>query len=215
MAFWNITGGSQVTTFDANGNAVGTDIDQGSIRHAGNIGETTKFTDVGLGEGNPFITVPSGVDYVDPVNGTLPVTSFNLTNSGSMEDSNKGIAVYQNQLYRTHSASVITRYDPTTDLSVQQNLANLTGGGFQEYTDMVVFQNRLLHMGQGNQGYIHELVGGSWVRRRTFTTGNISVSPSIFESFFPASRRTFIFLPLNSLSLRCRTSSIKLRRFIS
>ena len=41
MAFWNITGGSQVTTFDADGNAVGTDIDQGSIRHAGNIGETT------------------------------------------------------------------------------------------------------------------------------------------------------------------------------
>ena len=82
MAFWNITGGSQVTTFDADGNAVGTDIDQGSIRHAGNIGETTKFTDVALGEGNPFITVPSGVDYVDPVNGTLPVTSFNLTNSG-------------------------------------------------------------------------------------------------------------------------------------
>ena len=27
MAFWNITGGSQVTTFDADGNAVGTDID--------------------------------------------------------------------------------------------------------------------------------------------------------------------------------------------
>lgn len=80
MAFWNVTGGAQVTTFDANGNAVGTDIDQGSIRHAGNIGETTKFTDVGLGEGNPIITVPSGVDYVDPVNGTLP--SFNLTNSG-------------------------------------------------------------------------------------------------------------------------------------
>ena len=82
MAFWNITGGSQVTTFDANGNAVGTDIDQGSIRHAGNIAETTKFTDVALGEGNPIITVPSGVDYVDAANGSLPVTSFNLTNSG-------------------------------------------------------------------------------------------------------------------------------------
>ena len=88
MAFWNITGGAQVTTFDADGNAVGTDIDQGSIRHAGNIGETTKFTDVALGEGNPFITVPSGVDYVDPVNGTLPVTSFNLTNSGMIVANN-------------------------------------------------------------------------------------------------------------------------------
>ena len=32
MAFWNVTAGAQVTTFDVNGNAVGTDIDQGSIR---------------------------------------------------------------------------------------------------------------------------------------------------------------------------------------
>jgi len=82
MAFWNITGGSAVTTFDANGNAVGTDIDQGSIRHAGNIGETTKFTDVALGEGNPIITIASGVSWIDPANGTLPVSSFNTLNSG-------------------------------------------------------------------------------------------------------------------------------------
>ena len=82
MAFWNIVGGYANTSFDSNGFATGTDIDQGSIRHAGNIGETTKFTDVALGEGNPIVTVPSGVDYVDPVNGTLPPTSFNLTNSG-------------------------------------------------------------------------------------------------------------------------------------
>ena len=69
MAFWNITGSSAVTTYDANGNAVGTDVDQGSIRHAGNIGETTKFTNVTLGEPNPIITI---------VNGTAGVTGANV-----------------------------------------------------------------------------------------------------------------------------------------
>lgn len=69
MAFWNITTPGQVTTFDANGNALGTDIDQGSIRHAGNIAETTKFTNVTLGEPNPIITV---------VNGTAGVTGANV-----------------------------------------------------------------------------------------------------------------------------------------
>ena len=70
MAFWNIVGGYENTDFDSNGFATGTDIDQGSIRHAGNIGETTKFTDVALGEGNPVITIVSGVDYIDPANGS-------------------------------------------------------------------------------------------------------------------------------------------------
>ena len=52
MAFWNITGGSAVTTFDANGNAVGTDIDQGSIRamSTGTVfAANTKFTNAGVG----------------------------------------------------------------------------------------------------------------------------------------------------------------------
>ena len=82
MAFWNVVGGYENTSFDSNGFATGTDIDQGSIRYAGNIAETTKFTNVALGEGNPIITIVSGVDYVDPANGTLPPSSFNLTNSG-------------------------------------------------------------------------------------------------------------------------------------
>ena len=82
MAFWNVVGGYENTSFDSNGFATGTDVDQGAIRHAGNIGETTKFTDVALGEGNPIITIASGVDWIDPANGTLPVSSFNLTNSG-------------------------------------------------------------------------------------------------------------------------------------
>jgi hypothetical protein len=82
MAFWNVVGGYENTSFDSNGFATGTDVDQGAIRHAGNIGETTKFTDVALGEGNPIITIASGVDWIDPANGTLPPSSFNLTNSG-------------------------------------------------------------------------------------------------------------------------------------
>ena len=65
MAFWNITGGSQVTTFDADGNAVGTDIDQGSIRAMSTgtaFGANPKFTNVPLGEDNPVITIVSGID---------------------------------------------------------------------------------------------------------------------------------------------------------
>lgn len=69
MAFWDITGNSQVTTFDADGFAEGTDVDQGSIRHGGNIADTTKFTNVTLGEANPIITI---------VNGTAGVTGANV-----------------------------------------------------------------------------------------------------------------------------------------
>jgi len=69
MAFWNIVGGYENTAFDSNGWATGTDVDQGSIRHAGNIAETSKFTDVALGEGNPVITIASGVGWIDPANG--------------------------------------------------------------------------------------------------------------------------------------------------
>jgi len=69
MAFWNIVGGTANTSFDSRGFATGTDIDQGSIRYAGNIAETTKFTNVALGEGNPVITIASGVGWIDPANG--------------------------------------------------------------------------------------------------------------------------------------------------
>ena len=65
MAFWNMTAGSQVSTFDANGFAVGTDIDQGSIRALSTgtaFPSNTKFTNVFLGEGNPVITIVSGTE---------------------------------------------------------------------------------------------------------------------------------------------------------
>ena len=83
MAFWNITGGSAVTTFDANGNAVGTDIDQGSIRGMSTgtaFAANTKFTNVPMGEGNPIITVVSGVDSGN--RGVTGANSAGFFNSG-------------------------------------------------------------------------------------------------------------------------------------
>jgi hypothetical protein len=81
MAFWNITGGSAVTTYDANGNAVGTDIDQGSVRGMSTgtaFAANTKFTNVPFGEGNPVITVGStGTTY-----GVVPANSAGTFNGG-------------------------------------------------------------------------------------------------------------------------------------
>ena len=81
MAFWNVTGGSQVTTFDANGFAVGTDVDQGSIRAMSTgtaFSANPKFTNVPLGEENPVITVVSGVDSGNRgVIGAIPQGPFN------------------------------------------------------------------------------------------------------------------------------------------
>lgn len=78
MAFWNIDANQEVTTAGGvNGFASGTDVDQGSIRYAGNIAETDKFTNVTLGEGNPVITIVSGVDYIDPVNSAAALASWN------------------------------------------------------------------------------------------------------------------------------------------
>ena len=81
MAFWNITGGSAVTTYDANGNAVGTDIDQGSVRGMSTgtaFAANTKFTNVPLGEGNPVVTVGStGTTY-----GIVPANSAGTFNGG-------------------------------------------------------------------------------------------------------------------------------------
>jgi hypothetical protein len=108
-------------------------------------------------------------------------TQLNLVNTTGLEDSNKGIAVYQNQLYRTVTSTVMLRYDPTTDLAIQQNMGVGEAAAFQDYTDMVVFQNRLFHIGQGNWNYITELVGGAWHHVRTVNTQNVSASPSIFE----------------------------------
>ena len=83
MAFWSISDNKAVTTDGGvNGLPSGVDNDQGSIRYAGNIAETTKFTNVALGEGNPVITITSGVSWIDPANGTLPVSSFNNLGSG-------------------------------------------------------------------------------------------------------------------------------------
>ena len=83
MAFWNVTGGAQVTTFDANGFAVGTDVDQGSIRamSTGTVfGANPKFTNVPLGEDNPVITIVSGIDAGG--RGVVAANSAGIFNSG-------------------------------------------------------------------------------------------------------------------------------------
>jgi hypothetical protein len=126
-------------------------------------------------------TIHIRVKYGPDSFGVYEWTQINLTNSGGAEDSNKGVAVYQNQLYKTATASVILRYDPVTDLATQQNLAQVQTGSFGDYTDMIVFQNRLFHIGQTNGGTIHELVGGAWHTRRFYTSSNITASPSFFE----------------------------------
>tara|TARA_R100000353_G_C6430277_1_gene175704 strand:+ start:26 stop:640 length:615 start_codon:yes stop_codon:yes gene_type:complete len=75
MAFWNVTAGSQVSAFDANGFAEGTDVDQGSIRamSTGTVfTANTKFTNVPLGEDNPIVTIASGQAGITGANMTAP-----------------------------------------------------------------------------------------------------------------------------------------------
>ncbi len=57
----NITS-TPVTGSFVDGVPSGMDNDQGNIRAAGNIGETTKFSSNSLGEGNPITTIVSGVN---------------------------------------------------------------------------------------------------------------------------------------------------------
>jgi hypothetical protein len=56
----NITS-TPVTGSYSNGSPSGIDNDHGNIRAGGSIGETTKFSSNSLGEGNPIVTVSSGV----------------------------------------------------------------------------------------------------------------------------------------------------------
>lgn len=73
MAFWSIGDNKAVTSAGGvNGLPSGVDNDQGSIRYGGSIAESAKFTNVALGEGNPVITIVSGVAGIDPVNGASP-----------------------------------------------------------------------------------------------------------------------------------------------
>jgi hypothetical protein len=135
---------------------------------------------IGLADHNTA-AITIRVKYGPDGMGVYGWTQINLTNTVSMEDSNKGIAIYQNQLFRTQHNAQILRYDPVTDLGVMEGIANSQTYTLMEYTDMVVFQNRLFHIGQGNGGHIFERVGGSWVHRRFYTSGNISNSPTMFE----------------------------------
>jgi len=80
MAFWSIFGNDQVTNFGPDGFPTGIDLDAGSIRALTNEGGSVtndRFSNVFLGEGNPVITLSSGVDYIDPVNSAAPLASWN------------------------------------------------------------------------------------------------------------------------------------------
>jgi hypothetical protein len=95
-----------------------------------------------------------------------------------MDNSRRGIAVFQNQLYRSNGGNIV-KYDPITDLIITQTAS--TGSIAGEYTDMIVFDNRLWHINQGNTGDIHELVGGQWINRRNHLNANLDNTPSFFE----------------------------------
>jgi hypothetical protein len=124
------------------------------------------------------------IKYGPDSGGIYGWTQLNITASfGNVpEISGKGVAVYHNHLYRSNGPSQILRYDPTTELLAVQNVAAAgQTGDFRVYQDMIVFKDRLFHMGQGTLGYIHELVSGTWHTRRLYTSGNPTVSPSMFE----------------------------------
>ena len=62
MAFiTNITTTPVTGVYGPDGYPQNVDNDQGNIRFAGNISETDKFSSSSLGEGNPIITLTSGV----------------------------------------------------------------------------------------------------------------------------------------------------------
>jgi hypothetical protein len=105
-------------------------------------------------------------------------SSAAVTSLFNMDTSRRGIAVFQNQLYRSNGATIV-RYDPIADLIITQTASTGTLSG--EYTDMIVFDNRLWHVNQGNTGDIHELVGGSWVNVSNFLPSNLDNTPSFFE----------------------------------
>ena len=70
MAFiTNITSSPLTGIYGGNGLPSGVDNDQGSVRGAGTISDTNLFTNVSFGEGNPVITISSGVG---PVEGAVP-----------------------------------------------------------------------------------------------------------------------------------------------
>lgn len=75
MAFiTNITTTPVTGIFGPDGYPQNVDNDQGNIRFAGTISETAKFTSSSLGEGNPIITITSGVG---PVEGAVLAGVFN------------------------------------------------------------------------------------------------------------------------------------------
>lgn len=119
MAFWNITGNSQVTTYDANGFASGTDVDNGTVRYGGTVAGSRFEADALDGISEP-VTIVSGADGITGVVGTfnggdrviMRVTSdiagvgnsglfHGSSNSANVSNSINQVAVVESRLYKT------------------------------------------------------------------------------------------------------------------
>ena len=77
MAFITNITSTPSTGIYANGLPSGVDNRQGNVRGGGTIVDTTDWTASTFGEGNPVITIVSGVGGVDGTNTALPASSFN------------------------------------------------------------------------------------------------------------------------------------------
>jgi len=90
MAFiTNITTTPVTGVYGPDGYPQNVDNDQGNIRFAGNISETDKFSSSSLGEGNPIITLTSGVGPISVAvpgffnSGLQVITRVNTTIAGA------------------------------------------------------------------------------------------------------------------------------------
>lgn len=77
MAFITNITSTPVTGTYVNGQPSGIDNRQGNIRGGGTIVDTNDWSASTFGEGNPVITIVSGVGGVDGTNDALPTTAFN------------------------------------------------------------------------------------------------------------------------------------------
>lgn len=121
MAFWNINSGAAVTTYDADGNPVGIDNDNGAIRHGGTIA-SSRFESKALDVGNIVPSVISGVDGITGVLGggvfnggdqvivkyttdlagiSNTALLFGSSNSANVAKSINQLAVLETKLYKT------------------------------------------------------------------------------------------------------------------
>lgn len=87
--------------------------------------------------------------------------------------------VYQNHLYKVADGNNVWKYDPTSDLIVLQTWA--IGGIGAAYTAFCVFKDRLFLLSMGADQWVHELSGGKWILKTTYTGAQTANLMSLFE----------------------------------